>query len=81
YPDSDRAVVEAVTRIAEARGVPRAQLALSWLLRQGTVTAPIIGASKPRHLQDAVAAVELNLTEKESEELEQPYTPHAVSGH
>ncbi|MFD5254259.1 aldo/keto reductase [Streptomyces bobili] len=81
YPDSDRAVVEAVTRIAEARGVPRAQVALSWLLRQGTVTAPIIGASKPRHLQDAVAAVELNLTEKESEELEQPYTPHAVSGH
>ncbi|OQD53244.1 alcohol dehydrogenase [Streptomyces phaeoluteigriseus] len=81
YPDSDRAVVEAVTRVAEARGVPRAQVALSWLLRQDTVTAPIIGASKPRHIEDAVAAVELTLTDKEAEELGQAYTPHAVSGH
>ncbi|MBC2868453.1 aldo/keto reductase [Streptomyces mexicanus] len=81
YPDSDRVIVEAVSRIAEERGVPRAQVALAWLLHQDTVTAPIVGASKPGHLQDAVAALELRLTDKEIEQLEQPYTPHAVSGH
>ncbi|MEV6612820.1 aldo/keto reductase [Streptomyces sp. NPDC051051] len=81
YPESDRAVVEAVTRIAGARGVPRAQVALSWLLGRSTVTAPVVGASKPGHLEDAVAAVELTLTDKETRELEQPYTAHEVSGH
>ncbi|MGW1002559.1 aldo/keto reductase [Streptomyces sp. NPDC002520] len=81
YLDSDRSIVEAVTRIAEARGVTRAQVALAWLLHQDTVAAPIVGASKPRHLEDAVAAVELELSQKEIEELEQPYTPRAVSGH
>ncbi|MFJ5775505.1 aldo/keto reductase [Streptomyces sp. NPDC093094] len=81
YPDSDRTVVEAVTRVAESRGVPRAQVALAWLLHKAPVTSPIVGASEPRHLQDAVAAAELRLTDKELEELEQPYTPHAVSGH
>ncbi|MGW0998573.1 aldo/keto reductase [Streptomyces sp. NPDC002523] len=81
YLDSDRSIVEAVTRIAEARGVTRAQVALAWLLHQDTVSAPIVGASKPRHLEDAVAAVELELSQKEIEELEQPYTPRAVSGH
>ena len=60
---------------------PPSGAALSWLLRQGTVTAPIVGASKPHHIEDEVAAVELTLTDKESGELEQPYTPHAVSGH
>ncbi|MEU9151075.1 aldo/keto reductase [Streptomyces sp. NPDC048417] len=81
YQDGDRAIVEAVTRIAGDRGVPRAQVALSWLLHQNTVTAPIIGASKPQHIEDAVAAVELQLSEKELEELEQPYVPHAIAGH
>ncbi|MGW7237962.1 aldo/keto reductase [Streptomyces sp. NPDC054804] len=81
YQDGDRAIVEAVTRIADARSVPRAQVALSWLLHQNTVTAPIIGASKPQHIEDAVAAVELELSEKELEELEQPYGPHPISGH
>lgn len=81
YVDGDRAIVEAVTRIAGARGVPRAQVALAWLLRQATVTAPIVGASKPRHLEDAVAAVELGLSEEESQQLEQPYGPHPVAGH
>ncbi|WP_416968992.1 aldo/keto reductase [Streptomyces sp. 4F14] len=81
YQDGDRAIVEAVTRIAEARGVPRARIALAWLLHQDTVTAPIIGASKPAHLDDAVAAIELELTDKELAELEQPYTPHPIAGH
>ncbi|MEU9385839.1 aldo/keto reductase [Streptomyces sp. NPDC048279] len=81
YQEGDRAIVEAVTRIAGDRGVPRAQVALSWLLHQNPVTAPIIGASKPRHIEDAVAAVELALSDKELEELEQPYGPHPISGH
>lgn len=81
YMEGDRGIVEAVTRVAGDRGVPRAQVALAWLLRQDTVTAPIVGASRPEHLRDAVAAVELELSDKEAEELEGPYTPHAVSGH
>ncbi|KOV96899.1 alcohol dehydrogenase [Streptomyces sp. NRRL B-1140] len=81
YHDGDRAIVEAVTRIAGERGVSRAQVALAWLLQQPTVTAPIVGASKPGHLQDAVAAVELRLTDGELEELERPYGPHPVAGH
>ncbi|WP_043670194.1 aldo/keto reductase [Streptomyces xylophagus] len=81
YQEGDRSIVEAVTRIAGDRGVPRAQVALAWLLHQNTVAAPIIGAAKPQHIEDAVAAVELELSEKELEELEQPYTPHAISGH
>ncbi|MFJ9899446.1 aldo/keto reductase [Streptomyces sp. NPDC091280] len=81
YQDGDRTIVEAVTRIAADRGVPRAQVALAWLLAQGTVAAPIVGAARPRHIEDAVAAVELELSDKEIEELEQPYTPHAISGH
>ncbi|MYQ46706.1 aldo/keto reductase [Streptomyces sp. SID4985] len=81
YLESDREIVEAVTRVAEARGVPRAQVALAWLLRQDTVAAPIVGVSRPGHLEDAVAAVRLELTDEEAEELERPYTPRAVSGH
>jgi aryl-alcohol dehydrogenase-like predicted oxidoreductase len=81
YQEGDRAIVEAVTRIAAGRGVPRARVALAWLLHQDTVTAPIIGASKPQHLDDAVAAVDLELTDEEIEELERPYTPHPVAGH
>ncbi|MFK0150968.1 aldo/keto reductase [Streptomyces sp. NPDC090493] len=81
YQEGDRAIVEAVTRIADDRGVPRAQVALSWLLHQNTVTAPIIGASKPNHIEDAVAAVELQLSDKELEELQEPYGPHPISGH
>ncbi|MDO0909618.1 aldo/keto reductase [Streptomyces sp. DT2A-34] len=81
YVDSDRVVVEAVTRVANDRGVPRAQVALAWLLHQDTVAAPIIGAAKPHHIEDATAAVELELTEKELEELQQPYRPHPIIGH
>ncbi|MER8115658.1 aldo/keto reductase [Streptomyces sp. NPDC094031] len=81
YQEGDRAIVEAVTRIAGERGVPRAQVALAWLLHQSTVTASIVGAGKPRHIEDAVAAVELTLGDEEIEELERPYTPRAISGH
>ncbi|WP_330461298.1 aldo/keto reductase [Streptomyces sp. NBC_00820] len=81
YQEGDRSIVEAVTRIADDRGVTRAQVALAWLLHQDTVAAPIVGAATSRHIEDAVAAVELELSDKEIEELQRPYTPRAVSGH
>ncbi|MDG5805684.1 aldo/keto reductase [Streptomyces ossamyceticus] len=81
YQEGDREIVDAVTRIAGERGVPRARIALAWLLSRPTVTAPIVGATKPHHLDDAVAALDITLTEKEIEELERPYTPRAISGH
>ncbi|MXN76590.1 aldo/keto reductase [Burkholderia sp. 4701] len=81
HADSDRAIVEAVAAIAHARDVPRAQVALAWLLQKSGVTAPIIGASKPRHLEDAVAALSLELSAEEIAALEAPYVPHAVAGH
>jgi aryl-alcohol dehydrogenase-like predicted oxidoreductase len=81
YPEGDRTIVEAVTRIANDRGAPRAQVALAWLLHHETVAAPIVGAARPQHIEDAVAAVELELSDKEIEELEQPYTPHPIVGH
>lgn len=74
--EGDRAVVERVGEIAERRGVSRAQVALAWMLRQPGVSAPIIGASKPGHLDDAVAAVGLDLSDEEVEALEEPYVPH-----
>lgn len=78
--DSDRAIVEQVGLIAAARGVPRAQIALAWVLSKSVVTSPIIGASKPHHLEDAVAALGIKLTGEEIASLEGPYVPHAVSG-
>jgi aryl-alcohol dehydrogenase-like predicted oxidoreductase len=66
--------------IAERRGVPRAQLALAWLLSKPGVSAPIVGATKAHHLQDAVAALSLHLTPEEIASLEEPYTPHPVLG-
>jgi aryl-alcohol dehydrogenase-like predicted oxidoreductase len=79
--DADSAVVAAVTEIANARGVPRAQVALAWVLQKHPVTAPIVGASKPKHLEDAVAALSLALTDDEVARLESPYIPHEVAGH
>lgn len=73
--ESDRQVVEAVSKVAEERGVPRAQVALAWLIRKPGVTAPIIGASKPQHLVDAVAALALDLSAEEIAALEAPYVP------
>lgn len=78
--DADRKVAERVAEVAKARGVPRAQVALGWLLGKPIVTAPIIGASKPHHLTDAVAALSLKLSAEEIAALEQPYVPHAVAG-
>ncbi|MGC1210920.1 MAG: aldo/keto reductase [Micromonospora sp.] len=78
--EPDRQVVEAVARIAEARGVPRAQVALAWVARNPAVTAPIVGATKPHHLTDAVAALKLELTDGEVAALEAPYVPHPVAG-
>ena len=80
-PDDDRRVVEAVAKLAEARGVSKAQVALAWVARQPFVTAPIVGASKPQHLDDAVAALSLQLSDEEIAALEQPYVPHTVAGH
>ncbi|OYW34030.1 MAG: alcohol dehydrogenase [Rhizobiales bacterium 12-66-7] len=77
---ADRQVVEAVAAIAEARSVPRAQVALAWVAQKKPVTAPIIGASKPNHLIDAVAALSLALTDAEIATLEAPYVPHRVAG-
>jgi 1-deoxyxylulose-5-phosphate synthase len=79
--DADRAVVEQVAAIAAARGVPRAQVALAWVAHKPYVTAPIVGASKPHHLEDAVAGLNLHLNAEEISKLEAPYVPHAVSGH
>jgi 1-deoxyxylulose-5-phosphate synthase len=78
--DSDRSIVKRVTEIAVSRGVPRAQVALAWLLQKAVVTAPIVGASKSEHLDDAVAALSLKLTPEEIMSLEEPYVPHPVVG-
>jgi len=80
YDDSDRPVVDRVGEIAERRGVPRAQVALAWLLAQPGVTAPIVGATKPHHLDDAVAALDLRLDAEDTEALAEPYRPHPVRG-
>jgi aryl-alcohol dehydrogenase-like predicted oxidoreductase len=77
---SDRAIVERVAEVAAQRGVPRAQVALAWVLSKPVVTAPIVGITKDAHLDDAVAAVDLQLTDEEVARLEEPYTPHAVAG-
>jgi aryl-alcohol dehydrogenase (NADP+) len=78
---TDFDVVERVSEIASQRNVPPAQVALAWLLHKPGVTAPIVGATKPEHLKDALAAEELELSEQEIAHLEEPYVPHPVLGH
>jgi aryl-alcohol dehydrogenase-like predicted oxidoreductase len=78
--ESDRMVIERVGEIAAARKVPRAQVALAWILQKPYVTAPIVGATKQNHLDDAIAALSLKLTPEELARLEEPYVPHPVSG-
>ena len=78
--EADRKVVDRLGQVAEQRGVPRAQLALTWLLSKPVITSPIVGATKPHHLQDAVAALSLRLTPDEIASLEEPYAPHPVLG-
>jgi aryl-alcohol dehydrogenase (NADP+) len=80
FTNADYDVAERVVEIAAAKGVPPAQVALAWLLRQPGLTAPIVGASKMEQLDQAVAALEVRLTEEESKRLEEPYQPHAVLG-
>jgi aryl-alcohol dehydrogenase-like predicted oxidoreductase len=80
-PEADRAILAAVNRIAGERAVPAAQVALAWLCQKPGVVAPIVGASKPGQLEDAVAALSLGLTPQEMSELEAPYAPRAVAGH
>lgn len=79
--ESDRKIVEAVAEVASSRGVPRAQVALAWMLGKPAVTAPIVGATKLEHLADAVAAVDLELSEDEVARLEEHYVPHAPEGY
>jgi aryl-alcohol dehydrogenase-like predicted oxidoreductase len=78
--EADRKVIEAVATIAAQRSVPRAQIALAWVLSKQTVSAPIIGASKPHHIEDAVAALSIELSADELAALEAPYVPHAIAG-
>ena len=77
----DYDVIDRVAEVADARGLPAAQVALAWLLHKPGVTAPIVGATKLGHLQDALAAAELTLSEPEIERLEEPYRPHPILGH
>jgi 1-deoxyxylulose-5-phosphate synthase len=79
--EADDRVVECVSQVAKDRGAPPAQVALAWLLQKPGVTAPIVGASKPHHLPDAVAALSLKLTQQEITHLESVYVPHPVLGH
>jgi 1-deoxyxylulose-5-phosphate synthase len=81
YQPEDYDVVDRVVALAERRGVKPAQIALAWLLHQPGVTSPIVGASKMEHLEDAVAALDIELSDEERRELEEPYRPHPVLGH
>jgi 1-deoxyxylulose-5-phosphate synthase len=80
YSPDDAVIVDRVAEIAGERGVSRAQVALAWVLAKPFVTSPIVGATRPHHIDDAVAAVELELSADEIARLEEPYTPHPVVG-
>ncbi|GGG08016.1 aldo/keto reductase [Paenibacillus abyssi] len=78
--DADRTIVERVAEVAAKRGIPRARVALAWVLQKEPVTAPIVGATKPHHLEDAVAALSVKLDSNEIASLEEPYVPHLIYG-
>jgi 1-deoxyxylulose-5-phosphate synthase len=78
--DIDRMVVDRLGEVSAARGISRAQIALAWLLKNAVVTSPIVGATKPHHLEEAVASLAVNLSDSEVEALEAPYVPHPVAG-
>ncbi len=80
-PHDDQPIVDAVQAVAESRGVPMAQVALAWVLRNSGVAAPIVGPTKPQHLADAVGAFDLTLTDDEVTRLEEPYTPREPTGY
>jgi aryl-alcohol dehydrogenase-like predicted oxidoreductase len=79
--EMDRQVVERVAELAQKHGVPRTQIALAWLLQKESVTAPIVGATKISHLEEAIGALSVKLTQEEVTYLEEPYVPHRVVGH
>jgi 1-deoxyxylulose-5-phosphate synthase len=81
YLESDKQVVDTVAALATARGLPRAQIALAWMLGKRYITSPIVGATKAAQIDDAVAALDIKLTPEEVASLEAPYAPHAVAGH
>jgi aryl-alcohol dehydrogenase-like predicted oxidoreductase len=81
FVDTDKPIADAVQRVAEARGIPMARVALAWVLRNPVVTAPIVGATKSHHLADAVAALEVELSDDEVRSLEEPYTPRQPIGY
>ncbi len=80
YSEADFAIAGRVTEIAQQRGIPGAQVALAWMLSKSVITAPIIGASKPGHIEDAVGALSIKLSDEEIHQLEELYQPHSVSG-
>jgi len=80
-PEIDFAVVDRVSELAAERGVPSAQIALSWVLHRPGITAPIVGATRLAHVEDALAAEALELSGEEMRRLEEPYVPHAIAGH
>ena len=80
-PEADHPVIDRVAEVAGERGVPSAQIALAWLLHKPVVTAPIVGATKPSHVEDALAAEQLELSDEEIARLEEPYVPHRIAGH
>ncbi len=81
YQDDDFAVVDRLTEVAQAHGLSNVKIALAWILSKPGVTAPIVGASKPHHLDDAIAALSVKLSEGDIKRLEEPYRPHRILGH
>jgi len=81
YLAEDQQVHEQVVEVAQARGIPRAQVAMAWILGRPGITAPIVGVTRPSHIEDAVAALGVELTKQETEQLEKPYVPHRIAGH
>ena len=78
--EADKRVVNRVAEVAKARGVPRARIALAWLLHKPVITSPIVGATKLEHLDDALGSLEVKLLAEEIAALEEPYAPHPVAG-
>ncbi len=81
YAEGDRTILQAVSDIAEKRGVTRAQVALAWLLSKPVISAPIVGVTRSQQLEEALGALSIELSPEEIEQLESPYEPHAIAGH
>ena len=79
--EDNMTIIQQVSEIAKAHDLPMAQVALAWMLSKSVVTAPIIGATKPHHLEDAIAAISIRLTAEEIQRLEETYRPHPIIGH